>query len=275
MRWRWRTTSPGRPKYRDGVFQTLNYLLGRNPLNRSYVAGYGENAVQNVHHRFWARSLDGSLPIAPPGSVAGGPNRDLQDPVAAAQLAGCAQQRCYIDNIEAYSVNEVALNWNSSFAWLANWAAEKAGAGSVPPSPSPSPSASASASAGFRLCPSPSASASPSPSVSPSSGPAGACRVTYTANSWNSGFTADVTVVNTSTSAWNGWTLKFSFANGQTVTQAWSGTVTQSGAQVTATNAGWNGNVGPGASANFGFNGTHSGTNPNPAEFSVNGATCS
>jgi endoglucanase len=246
----------GQQKYRDGVFQTLSYLFGRNPLNRSYVAGYGENPVQNVHHRFWARSLDSSLPIAPPGSVAGGANRDLQDPVAAAQLAGCAQQRCHIDDIQAYSVNEVALNWNSSVAWLANWAAEKAGTGS--PSPTPTPSQSSSA----------------SPSASPSGGPAVACHVSYTANNWATGFTASVTVMNNGTTAWNGWTLKFTFANGQTVTQAWSGTVTQSGSQVTATNASWNGSVSSGASASFGFNGTHTGANTNPTAFSVNGAAC-
>jgi hypothetical protein len=34
-------------------------------------------------------------------------------------------------------------------------------------------------------------------------------------NSWNSGFTASVTLTNTGTAAWTGWTLRFNFANGQ------------------------------------------------------------
>ena len=36
-------------------------------------------------------------------------------------------QKCFVDDIEAYSVNEVAINWNSALAWLASWAAEHAG----------------------------------------------------------------------------------------------------------------------------------------------------
>ncbi|TDV44759.1 glycoside hydrolase family 9 protein [Actinophytocola oryzae] len=116
------------PKYRDGVFTALDYLLGRNPADYSYVAGYGEQAVRNVHHRFWANQLDPSLPNAPAGAMSGGPNSRLQDPVAARLLTGCAPQRCFVDHIEAYSVNEVTVNWNSAFAWLSNWTAEQSDA---------------------------------------------------------------------------------------------------------------------------------------------------
>jgi endoglucanase len=114
----------GAAKYRDGVFEALHYLLGRNPLSTSYVAGYGDQAVRNVHHRFWAHQNDPTLPTAPPGSLAGGPNSHLQDPVAARLLVGCPQQKCWVDDIGAYSVNEVAVNWNSALAWVAGWAAE-------------------------------------------------------------------------------------------------------------------------------------------------------
>ena len=90
---------------------------------------------------------DASLPIAPPGSFSGGPNSELQDPIAAAQLAGCAPQKCFVDHIEAYSVNEVAINWNSALAWLASWAAEHAGStpavDTTPPSTPGTPTASA------------------------------------------------------------------------------------------------------------------------------------
>jgi endoglucanase len=30
--------------------------------------------------------------------------------------------------VDAYSVNEVTVNWNSAFAWLSNWAAEQSDA---------------------------------------------------------------------------------------------------------------------------------------------------
>ncbi|PRY37801.1 glycoside hydrolase family 9 protein [Umezawaea tangerina] len=115
----------GQPKYRAGVYETMGYLLGRNPNSYSYVSGYGDQPVRNVHHRFWANQLDASLPTAPPGVLSGGPNSGLQDPVAARLLAGCKPQKCFVDHIEAYSLNEVTVNWNSALAWVANWAAEK------------------------------------------------------------------------------------------------------------------------------------------------------
>ncbi|MFD1147166.1 glycoside hydrolase family 9 protein [Saccharothrix hoggarensis] len=115
----------GAAKYREGVFQGLNYLLGRNPLSYSYVTGYGDQPVKNVHHRHWANQLDATLPTAPAGALSGGPNSALQDPIAARLLTGCKAQKCFVDHIEAYSVNEVTVNWNSALAWISSWAAEK------------------------------------------------------------------------------------------------------------------------------------------------------
>ncbi|WP_181770655.1 glycoside hydrolase family 9 protein [Amycolatopsis pittospori] len=115
----------GAARYREGVFEALHYLLGRNPVSYSYVSGYGGQPVRNVHHRHWANQLDPTTPIAPPGALSGGPNSRLQDPVAARRLQGCEPQKCFVDHIEAYSLNEVTVNWNSALAWIANWAAEK------------------------------------------------------------------------------------------------------------------------------------------------------
>ncbi|WP_346779694.1 glycoside hydrolase family 9 protein [Streptomyces sp. S3(2020)] len=141
----------GQAKYRTGVYKALDYLFGRNPLNYSYVTGYGERVAHNVTHRFWANQLDSSLPTAPPGALAGGPNPNLEDPTSSAQLAGCVAQKCYVDDINAWSVNEVALNWNSALAWLSFWAAENAGSAApsdtTPPS-TPTGLTAASATAG-------------------------------------------------------------------------------------------------------------------------------
>ncbi|WP_258727064.1 glycoside hydrolase family 6 protein [Cellulomonas sp. NS3] len=104
--------------------------------------------------------------------------------------------------------------------------------------------------------------------------PAGACSVTYAANSWNSGFTASVKVKNTGTTPLTNWKLTFSFANGQAVQQGWSATWSQSGSTVTAAGASWNSTLAPGATADIGFNGSHSGTNNAPTAFAVNGAVC-
>jgi len=221
-------------KYRDGAFATMNYLLGRNPMNYSYVAGYGDRPVRNVHHRHWAHQLDASLPTAPPGALSGGPNSALQDPIAQRLLPGCQPQRCFVDHIEAYSVNEVTVNWNSALAWLANWTAEH----SAPPAT-----------------------------------PAG-CRVEYAANTWNTGLSANVKLTNTSAIPWQAWTLRFAFGATERIQQGWSATWTQTGAEVTATNAPWNAAVAPGASVTLGFNASSSGVHTPPATFTVNGQSC-
>ncbi|WP_437521720.1 glycoside hydrolase family 9 protein [Sorangium sp. So ce726] len=122
----------GEQKYFDGVASGADYLLGRNPMDKSYVSGYGENPLQNPHHRFWAHQLDASFPSAPPGAVSGGPNSGLEDPVAKEALdatedrAKCVPQKCYIDHIEAWSANEITINWNSPLAWTVAWLDEKA-----------------------------------------------------------------------------------------------------------------------------------------------------
>ncbi|WP_442934573.1 rhamnogalacturonan lyase family protein [Micromonospora sp. CPCC 205739] len=104
---------------------------------------------------------------------------------------------------------------------------------------------------------------------------AAGCRVDYRiTNQWGGGFGADVTVTNLGDPV-NGWTLTWSYAAGQRVTQAWNATVTQSGAQVTARDAGYNAAIGTGGTANFGFNASwNDASNPAPAAFALNGTTC-
>lgn len=101
------------------------------------------------------------------------------------------------------------------------------------------------------------------------------CSVKYTIGSqWNTGFTANVAVANLGDPV-SGWTLRWTYAAGQTVTQAWNGSVSQTGAAVTATNASWNGGIATNGSTSFGFNGSWNGSsNPVPASFSLNGVTC-
>ncbi|MFN3807557.1 glycoside hydrolase family 9 protein [Asticcacaulis sp.] len=109
----------GELAYRTEAVNLMDYVLGRNPLNFSYVSGYGERAMQHPHHRFWAN--DGQLPPPPPGVIAGGPNQNPSDAEAVAHLKGCAPQICYVDLIGSYSTNEVAVNWNAPLFWVAAW----------------------------------------------------------------------------------------------------------------------------------------------------------
>ncbi|MEU8009165.1 GH12 family glycosyl hydrolase domain-containing protein [Micromonospora parva] len=114
----------------------------------------------------------------------------------------------------------------------------------------------------------------PPPTTPPPTGGA-SCAVKYTANSWNNGFTADVQITNTGSSAINGWTMNYNLPSGQTVTNAWNATVSQSGSAVTARNVGHNGSIAPGGTASFGYQGTLNGSYSSPSSFSLNGATCS
>lgn len=132
------------------------------------------------------------------------------------------------------------------------------------PGSGPSPSAS------------PSRTASPSPSTSPSPAPAGVCRITYAKTSeWPGGMVANVTIANTSTSPVNGWHLDFSFPGDTKVGSAWSATVTQTGAAVTAVNASYNASIPAGGSQTFGFSGSWTANDANPTRFTLNGAVCS
>jgi hypothetical protein len=107
-----------------------------------------------------------------------------------------------------------------------------------------------------------------------SGGGSGACRVRYVPNTWNTGFTADITLTNTGTSSISGWTVGWSFPGDQRVTSSWNATITQSGQAVSARDMGYNAALAPGASTGFGFQGTYSGTNTAPASFTMNGTAC-
>jgi endoglucanase len=90
---------------------------------------------------------------------------------------------------------------------------------------------------------------------------------------WSGGFGASITITNTGSTAINSWSLVFSFSNGQTITQGWNGTFSQSGSKVTITNLAYNGSIAPGASVSPGFNASWSGSNANPTSFTLNGQT--
>ncbi|MEO3929387.1 cellulose binding domain-containing protein [Micromonosporaceae bacterium B7E4] len=109
------------------------------------------------------------------------------------------------------------------------------------------------------------------PTATPSSTPppSGACTAAYrVTGSWQGGFQAEVTVQNTGTSALTGWTVGWTFGNGQTISQIWGGTHTQSGSSVSVRNVSYTGNLAPNASTTFGFLGSWTGANAVPAPVS-------
>ena len=105
--------------------------------------------------------------------------------------------------------------------------------------------------------------------------PAGRCTVAYSTNDWSTGFTGSLKITNTSAVPLTSWNLAFEFPSGQTLSQGWSAIFTQTGSTVSVANQAWNGTIPAGGSVQVGFNGTHTGTNPAPTAFSLNGAACS
>ncbi|HET8844514.1 MAG TPA: cellulose-binding domain-containing protein, partial [Ktedonobacteraceae bacterium] len=142
-------------------------------------------------------------------------------------------------------------------------------AGGVVPTPTPT------ATSGTTPTPTPTRGVTPTPTPTQTSG-SSSCHVVYSiTNQWQGGFQGALSISNTGSTAINGWTLVFSFANGQTITQIWNANVSQTGSQVTITNLSYDATIAPGTTLNtVGFLGSWNGTNTVPTAFTLNGVAC-
>ena len=100
-------------KYIDCATYHLDYLLGSNALGYCYLTGFGEKSVQNPHHR---PSI--AKQKAMEGMLIGGPDEFLEDDFAKIALENTPPAKCYVDNAQSYSTNEVTIYWNSPFVYL-------------------------------------------------------------------------------------------------------------------------------------------------------------
>ncbi len=106
-------------------------------------------------------------------------------------------------------------------------------------------------------------------------GGSGACQVVYTTtDQWTGGFTASVTITNTSSTALTSWKLAFTFPGDQHITNAWNGVESQAGENVTISNESYNGTIAAGGSTSLGFQGTWTSSDAVPTAFTVNGSAC-
>jgi endoglucanase len=111
----------GDSKYFNGLTETMDYLLGRNPLIKSYVSGYGENPLKYPYHRFFCPQIDPLYPSVPPGFLSSGPNSGCQDSwISGSGLNAdnTPAQKCYLDHVESWSTNEVKISLNAALAWV-------------------------------------------------------------------------------------------------------------------------------------------------------------
>ncbi|MFW5812687.1 MAG: glycoside hydrolase family 9 protein [Fibrobacterota bacterium] len=109
----------GENKYLDAAVSQIDYLLGRNPLNTSYVTGFGQKSPLNPHHRIF---LGDGIAAPIPGFLVGGPHTGGQDIFE----WGCTENyvkheaTSFIDHYCSFATNEVTINWNASFSYLSN-----------------------------------------------------------------------------------------------------------------------------------------------------------
>jgi cellulase/cellobiase CelA1 len=83
--------------------------------------------------------------------------------------------------------------------------------------------------------------------------PTGNC--TYVVgNEWNTGFSAAIRIKNNGTNVINGWNVSWSYSDGTRVTNSWNANVSGSNPYA-ASNLGWNGQIQPGQTVEFGFQG--------------------
>ncbi|MGN1340113.1 MAG: glycoside hydrolase family 9 protein [Oscillospiraceae bacterium] len=106
----------GEPRYRKYAAMQLNCLLGTNATGYSFVTGIGDFCVNYPHHRpAFADGVEECIP----GLVSGGPNTRKEDSTAKKLLPeGTPPMKCFSDNTECYSLNEVAIYWNSPAVFL-------------------------------------------------------------------------------------------------------------------------------------------------------------
>ncbi len=102
-------------EYKAAVHSGLDYLLGCNSMDISYVTGNGEKAFKNPHLR--PTAVD-NIEDPWPGLVSGGPNRGLQDEIAMTLPKDLAPMKCYIDHVQCYSLNEITIYWNSPLVFV-------------------------------------------------------------------------------------------------------------------------------------------------------------
>ena len=102
------------PQSREVALNNLHYLLGRNCHGVSWVTHLGARPFMHPHHR--PSAADGVLEPWP-GLLSGGPNQHPGD-AAARTLPQQPPMRMWLDDERAYSMNEIAINWNAPLVFL-------------------------------------------------------------------------------------------------------------------------------------------------------------
>jgi endoglucanase len=109
----------GNINYYEAALMQLNYILGCNAHNLSFLTGVGTNSVLNPHHR--PSASDGVI-VPVPGLLAGGPDQYLDDPTLQSLFnSSTPPALCYVDDVDSYASNEIAINWNAPLVFVSGY----------------------------------------------------------------------------------------------------------------------------------------------------------
>ncbi|WP_039912834.1 glycoside hydrolase family 9 protein [Cellvibrio mixtus] len=102
--------------YLSAAQSLLDYVLGRNATDYSFVTGFGKKTPQNIHHR--PSAADG-IPGAIPGFLAGGSNAGQEDKLNCSKpYPSTLPAKSYLDDECSYASNEIAINWNAPLVYV-------------------------------------------------------------------------------------------------------------------------------------------------------------
>jgi endoglucanase len=106
----------GKRAYLDAAQSGLDYVLGRNAVELSFVTGYGARSALHPHHR---PSIADGIAAPVPGWLVGGPQPGQQDKQGCSQpYPSALPARSYLDHACSYASNEIAINWNAPLVYV-------------------------------------------------------------------------------------------------------------------------------------------------------------
>jgi endoglucanase len=238
-------------QYRRFALSQIDYVLGDNPRQSSYVVGFGTNPPKNPHHRAAHDSPVFSIDSPAEnlheltGALVGGPKS--------------ADDFNWRDDRRDFVANEVATDYNAGYtgalAGLLAWMGADARPPALEPAPAPAPSPAPVPAPAPVPTPAPEPAPAPAPAPvpvpAPAPGPtAGASASVSITNDWGAGYCAEVRV-STASEVPVDWTVQFTFEG--RISQLWNAIHQIVGNQVTAEGLSWNNTVRAGQPIAFGF----------------------
>ncbi|MBV6621370.1 MAG: glycoside hydrolase family 9 protein [Rivularia sp. (in: Bacteria)] len=249
------TVNDKQGKYTEFSENQINYILGDNPNNFSYMVGFGENYPQNPHHR----AASGTTNISDSdsneytlyGALVGGPS--------------AANDDAYQDRRTDYIANEVALDYNAAFTGALARMTDEFGGEALTEIPGINLDGIADSNPIDPITGSVDNSDTGNNPIdpittggNPDTPNEAIDNVVFSlVNQWNNGFTAKVKITNNSNEVVNDWELELNTPF--EIKEIWNGSIeSHQGNEYLITDVGWNASIAPGSSLEFGFNGIKS-----------------